>query len=41
VALEARGAGGRPGLVAGYANLPEEAAGAAVGALAEALRAAV
>jgi GntR family transcriptional regulator/MocR family aminotransferase len=41
VALETRGAGGPPGLVVGYANLPEEATGAAVAALAEALRAVV
>ncbi|MCZ4492568.1 MAG: PLP-dependent aminotransferase family protein, partial [Conexibacter sp.] len=37
VALEALGAPGRAGLVAGYANLPEPAAPAAVRALAVAI----
>jgi GntR family transcriptional regulator/MocR family aminotransferase len=38
VALEPLGAAGRPGLVVGYANLPEAGAAAAVAALAQAIQ---
>jgi GntR family transcriptional regulator/MocR family aminotransferase len=41
VVLEPLGAGGRPGLVTGYANLPEAGAAAAVSELAQAIRATV